>query len=55
MPVRLSKSKKAVVSTATGKTEKSFGSKAKAKAYLTARNLAHARSRGYKVPRARKR
>jgi hypothetical protein len=55
MPVKLSKSGKSVVNADTGKTEKKFASKAKAKAYLTARNLAHARSRGYKVPRARKR
>jgi hypothetical protein len=49
MPVHLSKSGKAVLGPG-GKKEKTFASKAAAKAYLTARNLAHARKKGYDVP-----
>jgi hypothetical protein len=49
MPVHLSKSGTTVLGPG-GKVEKKFGSKAKAKAYLTARNLGHARKKGYKVP-----
>ena len=38
----------------SGKTVKRFKSRAKARAYLQARNMAHARRRGYKVPAARR-
>jgi hypothetical protein len=49
MPVHLSE-KGATVLEPGGKVVKRFKSRAKARAYATARNLGHARSKGYKVP-----
>ena len=55
MPVVLSKKGATVKERGSGKTVKRFKSRAKARAYLQARNMAYARKRGYKVPARRKR
>ena len=54
MPVRLSKTGASAIGPG-GRVEKRFGSRKAAKAYVTARALAHARSKGYRVPAAKRR
>ena len=53
MPVKLSKTGAAAVGPG-GKIEKRFASRKAAKAYVTARALAYARKKGYKVPAAKR-
>ena len=54
MPVVLSKKGATVKERGSGKVVKKFGSRAKARRYASARNMAHARKKGYKVPAKRR-